>query len=246
MAYRYATRVQQLLDEVIEAESAHIDAAVDLITTANLEKRSVFVFGASHAGILAEEMYYRAGGMMTVNPIFAREFMLDRSPVTFTSQMERLEGYGTVIGRFTPFREGDVLILHSVSGRNPVIIDLALHAASLGVKIIALTNVTYSMSTTSRHSCGKRLCELADVVIDNHGDIGDAAIRIDGISQAVGPTSTVIGATVLNTIVVEVVQRLVDAGIDRPPIFFSANLDGGDELNKTLIAEYQDAIHYDF
>lgn len=64
-------------------------------------------------------MYYRAGGMMTINPIFAREFMLDRSPVTFTSQMERLEGYGTVIGRYAPFSNGDVLILHSVSGATP-------------------------------------------------------------------------------------------------------------------------------
>lgn len=57
------------------------------------------------------------------------------------------------------------------------------------MKIIALTNVSYSMSTTSRHSSGKRLCELADVVIDNHGDVGDAAVRIDGVAQAVGPTA---------------------------------------------------------
>lgn len=246
MTYRYITRIRQLLDEVVEAESATVETAIDMIATANLERRSVFIFGASHAGILSEEMFYRAGGMMTINPIFAREFMLDRSPVTFTSQMERLEGYGTIIGRFVPFREGDVLIMHSVSGRNPVIIDLALHAKSLGVQIVALTNVGYSMSTTSRHSSGARLCELADVVIDNHGDIGDAAIQIDGVPQAVGPTSTVIGAAVLNTIVVEVVQRLVDAGVEKPPIFYSANLDGGDELNEKLIAEYRAAIHYGF
>ncbi len=246
MAYRYQTRVQALLDEVFDAEQPNIDAAIEMIAAANLEKRSVFVFGASHAGILTEELYYRAGGMMTINPIFAREFMLDRSPVTFTSQMERLEGYGAVIGRFVPFRAGDVLILHSVSGRNPVIIDLALHARSLGVQIIALTNVTYSASTTSRHSTGRRLFEVADVVIDNHGDVGDAAVQVEGVAQAVGPTSTVVGAAVLNTIVVEVVQRLVDAGVANPPIFFSANLDGGDELNRSLIAEYRDAIHYEF
>ena len=244
--YRYLERVQRLLTQVFDEEAAPIEAAIELITAANLNKHSVFIFGASHAGILSEEMYYRAGGLMTINPIFAREFMLDRSPVTFTSQMERLEGYGTVIGKFVPFRDDDVLILHSVSGRNPVIIDLALHAKSKGVKIIAITNVAYSNHTESRHSTGKRLFELADVVIDNHGDIGDAAIQIDGVPQAVGATSTVVGATVLNTIIVEVVQRLVDAGVQNPPIFYSANLDGGDELNQQLVKEYAAAIHYDF
>lgn len=67
MAYRYQTRVQALLDEVFDAEQPNIDAAIEMIAAANLEKRSVFVFGASHAGILTEELYYRAGGMMTIN-----------------------------------------------------------------------------------------------------------------------------------------------------------------------------------
>lgn len=243
---RYVERVRALLDEVFDQEGAAIAAAIDLITAANLEKRSVFIFGASHAGILSEEMYYRAGGLITINPIFGRELMLDRNPVSFTSQMERLPGYGTLLGQDTPFQSGDVLILHSVSGRNTVTIDLALYAKSLGVHIIALTNVSYSASTESRHPSGKRLFEIADVVIDNHGDIGDASVQIPGVPQAVGATSTVIGATILNAIIVEVVANLVAAGVENPPIFYSANLDGGDALNKQIVAQYRDVIHYDF
>ncbi|MBK4807105.1 hypothetical protein CU037_1863 [Enterococcus faecium] len=164
---------------------------------------------------MAEEMYYRAGGMMTINAIFGRELMLDRSPITFTSKMERLEGYGT-----------------------------ALAAKEKGVKIIALTNKTYSQSVTSRHSSGLRLFEVADLVIDNHGEIGYAGCQIKGMDQKVGPTSTVIGATILNTIIVEVCQQLKQAGIDYPPIFYSANMDGGDELNQSLFEQYKEAIHY--
>ena len=164
----------------MKKEQHAIDEAIRLLTTANLEKHSIYIFGASHAGILAEEMYYRAGGMMTINAIFGRELMLDRSPITFTSKMERLEGYGTALAEIQPFKEGDVLILHSVSGRNPVIIDLALAAKEKGVKIIALTNKTYSQSVTSRHSSGLRLFEVADLVIDNHGEIGDAGCQIKG------------------------------------------------------------------
>ncbi len=137
-----------------------------------------------------------------------------------------------------------MLILHSVSGRNPVIIDLALAAKEKGVKIIALTNKTYSQSVTSRHSSGLRLFEVADLVIDNHGEIGDAGCQIKGMDQKVGPTSTVIGATILNTIIVEVCQQLKQAGIDYPPIFYSANMDGGDELNQSLFEQYKEAIHY--
>lgn len=145
--FQYYRKIQEILDTVFEKETPSINEAIHLLTKTNLEKKSVFIFGASHAGILAEEMYYRAGGMMTINAIFGREVMLDRSPITFTSQMERLEGYGTTIAATVPFQKDDVLILHSVSGRNSIIIDMALYAKELGVKIIALTNVTYSKST---------------------------------------------------------------------------------------------------
>lgn len=244
--FQYMDKVTEILKVVKENESGVIQEAIDLMTEANLNKQSVFIFGASHAGILMEEMYYRAGGMMTINPIFGREVMLDRSPITFTSQMERLEGYGTSLASTVDFKENDVLILHSVSGRNPIIIDIAIAAREKGVKLIGLTNVSYSKSVTSRHSSGKRLFEVVDIVIDNHGDIGDACCDIKGIEQKVGASSTVVGASILNTIIVETCQKLVDSGVKYPPIFYSANLDGGDQLNQGLYEQYKDSIHYQF
>ncbi|MFI3603937.1 sugar isomerase domain-containing protein [Vagococcus fluvialis] len=244
--FQYMDKVTEILKVVRENESGVIQEAIDLMTEANLNKQSVFIFGASHAGILMEEMYYRAGGMMTINPIFGREVMLDRSPITFTSQMERLEGYGTSLASTVDFKENDVLILHSVSGRNPIIIDIAIAAREKGVKLIGLTNVSYSKSVTSRHSSGKRLFEVVDIVIDNHGDIGDACCDIKGIEQKVGASSTVVGASILNTIIVETCQKLVDSGVKYPPIFYSANLDGGDQLNQDLYEQYKDSIHYQF
>lgn len=243
---QYFTRIKEILNQVEVDETDVIRQAIELLTEANLNKQSIYIFGASHAGILAEEMYYRAGGMMTINAIFAKEVMLDRQPITFTSRMEQLEGYGQAIETTVDFQENDILILHSVSGRNPVIVDLALAAKEKGVKIIALTNVTYSKSVTSRHSSGKRLFELADVTIDNHGDIGDGSCTIDGIKQKVGPSSTVVGATILNAIVVEVTKKLLQKGVTYPPIFYSANLDGGSQLNQQLFDQYKNVIHYNF
>lgn len=244
--FQYMSEITALMKKIEDYEQDSMNQAIDLLAKANLEKKSIYIFGASHAGILAEEMYYRAGGLMTINAIFGREVMLDRKPITLTSKMERLEGYGLLLAASVSFKEADVLILHSVSGRNPIIIDLAIAARLQGVKIISLTNVAYSKSVTSRHSSGKRLFEVSDVVIDNHGDIGDACCAVDGIEQKVGPSSTVIGATILNSIIVEVCKKLIANGVQYPPIFYSANLDGGDKLNAELFSKYKNVIHYNY
>ena len=99
---------------------------------------------------------------------------------------------------------------------------------------------------TSRHSCGKRLFELADVVIDNHGVVGDAVCELPGIAQKAGPTSTVVGAAIVNTVAVEVCRRLIARGMSYPPIFYSANLDGGQARNRALIEQFADVIRYRF
>ena len=225
--YAYPKAILAMLEETFAAEGESIEKTVAALCAAITEKRTIYIFGASHAGILAEEMYYRAGGLMLINPIFGSEIMLNRAPVTVTSRMEQLEGYGTVLAEGVDFHAGDVLIVHSVSGRNAVAIDLVLAARAKGVQIIALTNLRYSQSVTSRHSSGKRLFELADIVLDNHG-----------------PASTVVGTALLNTIVVEVCQRLVAGGMQHPPVFYSANLDGGAARNQALAEEYRDVIRY--
>lgn len=247
MEFKYLEKIKELMAVVEAEEKQGMEESVNILCDAVMSKHAIYTFGASHAGILSEELYYRAGGLMLFNPIFGREIMLDTSPITLTSKMERCVGYGTALANSkADFKEGDVLIVHSVSGRNPVTLEIAMEAKKKNMKVIAVTNVTYSKSVTSRHPSGKLLYELADVVLDNHGDIGDACVEIEGIDQKVSPTSTVIGAMILNSIVAAVAQELVNRGMKKPPIFYSANLDGGDELNQKLVAEYQSVIHYDF
>ncbi len=246
MGFAYLDEIRRLLDVVEQQEKESIGQAVDCLTNAILEKKSIFVFGASHAGIMAEELYYRAGGLVLINPIFARSLMLDTQPITLTSSMEQLVGYGTTIAETVPFKAGDVLIIHSVSGRNPVGIELAIAAKEKGVTIIGLSNVSYSKDVTSRHPSGKRLFEVCDILLDNHGEKGDACIEIPGTGQKVAPTSTAVGVCILNTIVAEVVLKLKANGMETPPVFYSANIDGGSEKNKKVIEEFGSAIHYRF
>ena len=246
MKFTYLDKIKDLLDLIEKEESDNMAKAVELISNAIIEKKSIFSFGASHAGIITEEMFYRAGGLVVINPVFERSLMLDTTPITFTSKMERLVGYGTEIAAKTPIKEGDVVIIHSVSGRNPVSVEFALEAKKKGGVIIALTNVSYSKTVSSRHPSGKRLFEIADLVLDNHGELGDACVEIQGYDQKVAPTSTVIGATIMNSILSEAVKDVMNKGLEVPPIFYSANMDGGDELNKKVYETYKDAIHYKY
>lgn len=239
----YAAHIHELLDQILKTQERTIDCCAETIGKAIQEKHAVFVFGASHAGILAQEMFYRTGGLVVLNPILPAEVMLNIRPVTQTSAMERIDGYGSVILDHTPIRKGDVLLIHSVSGRNTIAIEMALAAKQKGIQVIAITNLTYSKQVSSRHASKKRLYECADWVIDNCGDFEDSCILVDGMNQKIAPTSTVCGAFIVNMLLIEVVEYLLKQGIE-PPIFHSANVDGGDAFNQVLLETYKDQIHY--
>lgn len=242
-ADRYMDIVQDTLRRAWEEQKDLFQTAADHIRTALESKHSVYIFGCSHAGILAEEVFYRTGGLAVINPIFFPGFMLNTRPITMTSQLERLNGLGKIILDQNHVKEGDVLILHSVSGRNNVPVEMALEAKERGVTTIAITNLAYSDSVTSRHPSGKRLFEVCDVVLDNKGCIGDAAITLDGLAEKIGPTSTAVGAAMVNALVIETVGGMLADGVV-PPVFMSANLDGGDAHNRKIFDEYKDNIFY--
>ena len=85
--------------------------------------------------------------------------------------------------------------------------------------------------------------DICDVVIDNCAPEGDAAVQVPGFPQKVGPLSSLTGIAIVNSLVAEVVARLVKQG-EEPPVFMSANLDGGDDYNARLLARNRDRIHY--
>ena len=231
------------LAQVRATQAEPIRQAAQLMTDAIVAGQSLFSFGASHSFITTEELVYRTGGLMLINPIYPHGMNLFVRPLTATSATERVVGLGTQILESSPAKAGDVLLLTSTSGRNAVIIDMALAARAKGIKVIGLTALAYTSGVSSRHPSGKKLVDLCDVVIDNCVPYGDAAIAIEGLEQKVGPLSTVTGCAIVNELVVNVVRNLVARGVE-PPVFVSANVDGGDERNARLLAENRHRIHY--
>ncbi|NLO45827.1 MAG: SIS domain-containing protein [Clostridiales bacterium] len=239
----YINKVTETINEAWSTQQEQLLRVSEVMAETIKRKSSVFVFGCSHAGMLAEEVFYRTGGLAIINPIFFSGVLLNTRPVTMTSELERLPGLGKIILESNNLKSGDMLILHSNSGRNTVPIEMAVEARQKGVFTVGFTSLKHSNSVTSRHPSGKHLCDVCDIVIDNCGVPGDAAIKLEGLAEMIGPTSTAVGVSLINSIVIETVEKLIADGIV-PPIFMSANLDGGDEHNKKIFDEYADNIFY--
>ncbi len=230
----YFEKVISLLNEVSSAPE--ITKCAELFADTLKNGKNIYLFGTGHSHMLAEEMFYRAGGLVNIRPILETSLMLHES-ASKSTEIERLPGYAEIIADHYGISQGDTIVIISNSGRNSVCVDMALLCRRMGVNVIALTSVTHSMAGESRHSSGKRLCEVADIVIDNHGCYGDACISIEEIGKTVSPTSTVVGAAILNAIEAECVDILVKQGII-PEVFSSSNVDGGDEINTRYIKKY--------
>lgn len=242
-AQAYFDAVEAGLRKLRETQLEAIQQAARIVVDAIVSDHKLFAFGATHSFILPMEMIYRTGGLMLVNPIYPHGMDLSVRPLTMTSQIERVEGYGRALLQGTPAGQGDVLIIASASGRNPIVIDMALAARELGMTIIGLVALEYAGQSKSRHSSGKLLPELCDLVIDQCAPYGDAAVEVAGFPQKTGPLSSVLGCTIVNALTCEVVARLLQRGVV-PPVFVSANLPGGDEHNEGVLAANRDRIFY--
>jgi uncharacterized phosphosugar-binding protein len=118
---------------------------------------------------------------------------------------------------------------------------MALLARERGVPVIAITSLAHSKGTSSRHSSGKKLYQIADVVIDNLCPKGDALVQMEGLPVPIGAGSGAVGMFIMHAIIVQAVQSLLERGI-QPPVFMSGNLDGSDEFNRALIDRYRGRI----
>jgi uncharacterized phosphosugar-binding protein len=237
---RYRDRVVDIIDGVIASQSAALDAARDAIAEALASDHLLYVAGSGHSHLLAEEVFYRAGGIAAAQAILDPDLMLHMGAERSTL-LEREEGRAERVLRDYPVGPGDVVVIASNSGRNAYPIELALAARARGATTIALTSLQHARQTTSRHHSGKLLYQIVDLVLDNGGEYGDASLPIAGRSVRMGPTSTLVGVFILNTILAEAVNQLAEKGVDID-IYQSANMQGAEHDAEALIAKWRPRI----
>lgn len=244
LANQYLDTVIKLISRIQREEMESINKAANIIADAIQQGYCIFAFGCTHSSLPIQDIIYRAGGMMLINPIFAPGISsLDIKPATLSSDIEQIEGYARVILNNSPIKAGDVLIIVSVSGRNAVPIEFAQLAKERDIKVIGVTSLEYSDTVSSRHPSGKKMHHFADVVLDNKAPKGDAVLEHPNMPQRFTPVSGVTSIALLQALISAVIEELLKRGIT-PPVFLAANVDGGREYNARLIEEYRDRIFY--
>ena len=236
-ALEYTIAMQALLQGIVGTQMDEIERAAEIIADAIANDGLLYTFGTGHSHVIAEDVAYRAGGLAPVDAIL--EPSLTGHQQVFKSEfMERVEGMAEVILDYYEISSKDALVVISNSGRNAAPVEMAELAKARGVPVIAVTSLAHSKGTTSRLSGGKKLYQVADVVIDNGCPKGDCLLHLDGLQQPVGAGSGVAGMFIVHAIIVQTIQNLLDRGI-QPPVFMSGNIDGSEEFNRPFLERYK-------
>jgi len=215
-------RLQQLWDSQREA----LDMAAALCTEAIARDGLVHLFGCGHSRMMCEEMTPRQGCFVGWHTIVElgltfHNAIVGPNGLRQSLHLEKTPGYAEQILRNFAFGPHDVLIVISTSGLREVIIEMAEGARQRGLSVIGVVSTAHCAQAKPAHSSGKKLIDVADVILDNGAPVGDTLVDLEGSAQKTGPFSTLGGAMVMNMLRCEVAQRLVNRGIE--PVFLPSH-----------------------
>ena len=234
----FTNKVKELLDIVNKEESKNIKDAAAIIFESVKDKGILHVFATGHSHMFAEEMFYRAGGLVAINPVL-RPFLMQHEGAISSTKYERLSGIAKIVFDGLDKQENDPFIVVSNSGVNAVPVEFAQLARDNNHKVIVITSVDSSKNIKSRTPNGKHLYECGDIVIDNHVPHGDGIIET-GYGKS-GAVSSIICSYIAQCLVLEIINLFTKNNIT-PPIYMSANIEGGDEHNKKIYEEYKNRV----
>jgi len=218
LAKIWLENARQVMAQIEQTQMDNIQQAARVMADTIEAKRWVHTFGCGHATLPIEEMYPRIGGFVGFHPMielplsFFTHIVGDMGVHQFVF-LERVEGYGNEIMKSYNFDPRDTMWIFSHSGINNVNIDIALEAKRLGMKVVALGSVAAFRDKVTRHSSGKNLFEIADIVVDSCTPAQDASVPLKNHPDKVGPLSTMAMVTTVWMIVTTVAEILADRGV---------------------------------
>jgi uncharacterized phosphosugar-binding protein len=242
-ALEYFDKTIELLRRIREKEVNNVDKTVEICVNSIANDGLVFLFGAGHSRMMAEEMTPRQGCFvgffaMVEQALSNHANIIGTNGLRAPLHLEKYEGYAEQVLKGFHFGSHDAFIVISTSGIRPVIVEMALGAKKRGLPVISILSAEHSHSSPPAHSSGKKLIDVADVVIDNQCPRGDCVMDIEGLEWRTGPVSTVMGAMIINMIRCETAARLIERG-HKPVLLPSHQLVGNTSAEEQLERFYE-------
>jgi len=233
---RYVQAVKELQTRVVEGQRAILLQIAEKMAETTRREQRIFLFGTGHSHLLAEEGFYRAGGLANVVPILTEHLMLHHLPA-LGSRLERTPGLADIIlDRYAPEPE-EILFVFSNSGVNRLPVEMASRGRERKMLVVGVCSFAYARQAPLS-DLGLRLDEAVDLALDNGGIPGDALLELEDFPWRVAPSSTVICVLLWNCLVSETARLLLNSGIT-PPIFVSLNAAGAAEHNQALLEKWR-------
>ncbi len=245
-AERWYATAEEVLAKIRTTQTEAIRRAAQLIAEAAAGGGGLHIYDTGHC---QHEPLHRAGGLYMMRPLrFGLNVESTASPKRAQQAAEKQrqarqqadEQTVKLAMERSALLPGDALIVNSVSGKAALPVQVALSARERGLRVIAITNVTYSKAVESQHSSGKKLFEVADVVIDNCGVVGDAAVDIEGMDTKAIPTSGLTFCYIIWALTAEAIAQMTARGL-KPHVYRSVNLPDGEAFNAKAEAEYKES-----
>ncbi|MFN7992861.1 MAG: SIS domain-containing protein [Bryobacteraceae bacterium] len=239
----YFDRTLALLQGIRETQLPAIEKAAEICAQSISHGGLVFLFGAGHSRMMCEEITPRQGGFvgffsLVELALSTHSAIVGANGLRAPLYLEKYEGYAEEILKSFHFGPHDAFIVISTSGIRPVIVEMAMGAKNRGLPVIAMVSRRHSDQSVPAHSSGKKLADLADVVLDNQAPPGDCILELDGLEWRTGPVSTVTGSMIMNMLRGATAERLLQLG-HKPVLLPSHQFIGNTSAEEQLERFYE-------
>ena len=245
-AEKYRENIGGVLGKIWETQIGQLVKASEVMAETIARGGLVHMFGSGHSALPVQDMFPRYGAYPGFRPLMDMRLMwtnvIGSGGAKGLLWLERREGYAQVLFENEPIRKGDVMLVFSHGGLNAVGIEVLMEANQRGLTTVAVTSMDNYGRREATHSSGKKLADVADIVIDNCTPAEDALVAIEGWKAPVAAGSTVAFITIAMAIIAEVAAKLAKQG-KTPPVFVSPNAVGmpPDQMNR-VYAEYEERL----
>ncbi|WP_411030715.1 sugar isomerase domain-containing protein [Spongiimicrobium sp. 3-5] len=236
--FEYLEKINTLVHKLATTQRKQLLEASRLVANVIENDKIVHTLGTGHSQMVAMELFGRASNIANVNAIMD-DMVLLAGGARKSAEVEQISGLAELLWDKYTFDRSDLIIIISNSGRNAIPIEMALKAKEMGLTVIAITSLAQSKKYPSRHASGKKLYELADLVIDNCVPSGDGVLTIG--NKQIGPASSILGIMIMNMISAEAVKLSTESGVDAQ-VFQSQNIDGSE--NEAIYQRFESRIKH--